>query len=301
MGIRILVVDDATFIRDMIKKQLRDKIPGVEVFDAPDGARALAQLKGQSVDLILSDWEMPNMTGAELLTAVRAMPNGGAVPFVMISSRGDRNHIVKAIELGVSDYLTKPFSAEELLKKVFKQLKLAGKTPVQGVRTATTQGIAFASVDVLTGGAQSGGSQLGSGAAPRASAAKPVNPFANNSASVLGAKPDIKAVDTPNAAKGKAQLRFPNNRTFACVIREMSLQLMSCLMQRTDDLPTVFEQAVVDIETGDGSSIARVNGYVHSIQAGENRADTNVVKIVIRFVDNDAEKFETLSKYIAQM
>ncbi|MEN0038347.1 MAG: response regulator, partial [Cellvibrio sp.] len=92
-----------------------------------------------------------------------------------------------------------------------------------------------------------------------------------------------------------------NNRTFACVIREMSLQLMSCLMQRGDDLPGVFEQAVVDIETGDGNNLARVNGYVHSIQAGENRPDTNVVKIVIRFVDNDAEKFETLSKYIAQM
>jgi CheY-like chemotaxis protein len=291
MGIRILVVDDATFIRDMIKKQLRDKIPGVEVFDAPDGARALAQLKGQAVDLILSDWEMPNMSGAELLTAVRAMPHDGTIPFVMISSRGDRNHIVKAIELGVSDYLTKPFSAEELLKKVFKQLKLAGKMPVQAARVASTQGIAFASVDVLTGGQ----------AANKVAAPKPINPFANNSASVLGAKPDIKAVDTPKAAKGKAQLRFPNNRTFACVIREMSLQLMSCLMQRTDDLPTVFEQAVVDIETGDGSSLARVNGYVHSIQAGENRPDTSIVKIVIRFVDNDAEKFETLSKYIAQM
>lgn len=296
MGIRILVVDDATFIRDMIKKQLRDKIPGVEVFDAPDGARALAQLKGQAVDLILSDWEMPNMTGAELLTAVRAMPHDGTIPFVMISSRGDRNHIVKAIELGVSDYLTKPFSAEELLKKVFKQLKLAGKMPVQAARVAATQGIAFASVDVLTGS-----SQLGGQTAAKAGAPKPVNPFANNSAGVLGAKPEIKAVNTPKATKGKAQLRFPNNRTFACVIREMSLQLMSCLMQRADDLPTVFEQAVVDIETGDGSNLARVNGYVHSIQAGENRPDTSVVKIVIRFVDNDAEKFETLSKYIAQM
>jgi CheY-like chemotaxis protein len=297
MSIRILVVDDATFIRDMIKKQLRDKIPGVEVFDAPDGARALAQLKGQAVDLILSDWEMPNMTGAELLTAVRAMPNGGTTPFVMISSRGDRNHIVKAIELGVSDYLSKPFSADELLKKVYKQLKLVGKAPTQAARGASTQGVAFASVDVLTGGG---------GGVAKAAAPKPVNPFANNSAGALGAKPataapTIKAVETPKAAKGKAQLRFPNNRTFGCVIREMSLQLMSCLMQRADDLPTVFEQAVVDIETGDGSSLARVNGYVHSIQAGENRADTSVVKIVIRFVDNDAEKFETLSKYIAQM
>ncbi len=295
MGIRILVVDDATFIRDMIKKQLRDKIPGVEVFDAPDGARALAQLKGQAVDLILSDWEMPNMTGAELLSAVRAMPHDGTIPFIMISSRGDRNHIVKAIELGVSDYLSKPFSADELLKKVFKQLKLAGKTPAQRAPAATTQGIAFASVDVLTGGT--------------AAAAKtpPTNPFANNSLSALGAKPvakavaAVKAVDSARAAKGKAQLRFSNNRTFGCVIREMSLQLMNCLMQRTDDMPGLFEQAVVDIETGDGSNLARVNGYVHSIQAGENRPDTGVVKIIIRFVDNDAEKFETLSKYIAQM
>lgn len=291
MGIRILVVDDASFIRDMIKKQLRDKIPGVEIFDAPDGARALAQLKNQTMDLILSDWEMPNMSGAELLTAVRAMPNASSIPFVMISSRGDRNHIVKAIELGVSDYLTKPFSADELLKKVFKQLKVIGKTPTQGVRTASTQGIAFASVDVLT-----------SGATP-----KPVNPFANNSASALGAKPSIQAVpasgagDAPRAAKGKAQLRFANNRTFTCIIREMSLQLMSCLMQRADDLPGLFEQAVVDIETADGSSLARINGYVHSIQAGDDRPDTNLVKIVIRFVDNDAEKFEILSKYIAQM
>mgnify|MGYP003145959536 CR=1 FL=1 len=296
MGIRILVVDDATFIRDMIKKQLRDKISGVEVFDAPDGARALAHLKGQTMDLILSDWEMPNMTGAELLTAVRAMPNAGTIPFIMISSRGDRSHIVKAIELGVSDYLTKPFSAEELLKKVFKQLKLAGKTPVQQVRTASTQGIAFASVDVLTGGA-----------APLSTTSKTPNPFANNSAGVLGAQSTApaaarpKEVASPKTAKGKAQLRFSNNRSFGCVIREMSLQMMNCLMQRTEDLPTIFEQAVVDIETGDGNSLARVNGYVHSIQAGESRPDTNVVKIIIRFVDNDADKFETLSKYIAQM
>lgn len=291
MAIRILVVDDATFIRDMIKKQLRDKIPGAEIIDAPDGARALAQMKNQSVDLILSDWEMPNMTGAELLSTVRAMPNSEKTPFIMISSRGDRNHIVKAIELGVSDYLSKPFSAEELLKKVFKQLKVIGKTPAQRVSGATTQGIAFASVDVLTGGR----------AESTVTTPKPANPFANSSAGALGAKPAIKAVETPKTAKGKAQLRFSNNRAFSCVIREMSLQLMSGLMQRADNLPGLFEQAVVDIETGDGSNLARVNGYVHSIQAGENRPDTNVVKIVIRFVDNDAEKFETLSKYIAQM
>ena len=290
MGIRILVVDDATFIRDMIKKQLRDTIPGVEIIDAPDGSRALAQLRNQTVDLILSDWEMPNMTGAELLGAVRAMPNAGKTPFIMISSRGDRTHIIKAIELGVSDYLSKPFSAEELLRKVSRQLKITGKTPAQRASGATTQGIAFASVDVLTGGR----------AEPATTSAKPANPFANSSAAVPGARQANRA-EAPKVAKGKAQLRFSNNRTFGCVIREMSLQSMNCLMHRTDNLPGLFEQAVVDIETGEGDNLARVNGYVHSIQAGENRPDTGVVKIVIRFVDNDAEKFESLSKYIAQM
>lgn len=290
MGIRILVVDDATFVRDMIKKQLRDKILGAEVIDAVDGVRAMVAIKNQAPDLILSDWEMPNMTGAELLSKVREMPNGGKVPFVMISSRGDRNHIVKAIELGVSDYLTKPFTPEELLKKVFKQLKIIGKTPELSSR-GTTQGIAFASVDVLTGGRSE----------------TPVPPPVkkapiNQSASVLmGSAPKPVAATAPVAAKGKAQLRFANNLTFACSIREISLQLVSCMMPRGDQLPGLFDQAVVDIETGDGNNLARVNGYVHALQAAEGRPDTDSIKIVIRFVDNDAEKFEVLSKYIAQM
>src|SRR5690606_32858908 len=98
------------------------------------------------------DWEMPNMSGEELLRAVRANPLSATTPFVMISSRGDRNHVIKAVEAGVSDYLSKPFTPDELLRKVFKQLKLIGKEPTHGARSAGTQGIAFASVDVLTGG-----------------------------------------------------------------------------------------------------------------------------------------------------
>ena len=290
MAIRILVVDDATFIRDMVKKHLRETIPGVEVYEAVDGSRALAAMKSQTMDLILSDWEMPNMSGEELLRAVRSSDQGAATPFVMISSRGDRNHVIKAVESGVSDYLTKPFTPEELLRKVFKQLKAVGKAPTHARGQASTQGIAFASVDVLTGTR-----------APQPTASPLTNPASSASLLTGGAvkpKPVAKATNI----KGKAQLRFSNNtKPCACVIRELSLQSLGGLMQRSDNLPTVFDQAVVDIEMGDGGDLARVNGYVHSIQAGENRAETNVVKIVIRFVDNDAEKFEVLSQYIAQM
>ena len=63
------------------------------------------------------------MTGEELLRQIRTSEGGEAIPFIMISSRGDRDHIIKAIQSGVSDYLSKPFSPDELLRKVFKQLK----------------------------------------------------------------------------------------------------------------------------------------------------------------------------------
>lgn len=287
MSAKILVVDDATFIRDMVKKQLRDRIPGVEIFDAVDGVRAMVVLKHNPIDIILSDWEMPLMSGEELLKNVRASANGATTPFIMVSSRGDRDHIVKAIQAGVSDYLTKPFSADELLKKVFKQLKIIHKLPSGVVPKAATQGVAAASVSVLMGG-----STLASASTPSVASANPL----------LAAAPVASApAPLKSTAKAKAQLRFSDNRVFGCVVREMSLQVMSCVMQRTENLPTIFEQAVVDIDMGNENMLARVNGYVHSITAGESRPDANVVKIVVRFVDNDASKFEVLSKFIAQM
>jgi CheY-like chemotaxis protein len=286
MAIRILVVDDASFIRDMVKKHLRDRIPGVEVHDATDGNRALAAMKGQSMDLILSDWEMPNMSGEELLRAVRANPQSATTPFVMISSRGDRSHVIKAVEAGVSDYLSKPFTPDELLRKVMKQLKIIGKEPQQSLRgSGTTQGIAFASVDVLMG------------ARPQEA------PVSMPTSKIEGETPVAPAKAAPRrpTAKTMAQLRFADNVMCACVVREISLQALSGLVQRSEQLPRVFDQAVVDINIGESGEIARLNGYVHSVQAGENRPDTQVMKIVVRFVDNDAEKFEVLSHFIAEM
>ncbi len=283
MVIRILVVDDASFIRDMVKKHLRERVPGVEVFEAVDGHRALAALKKQSMDLILSDWEMPNMSGEELLRAVRANPDTQAIPFVMVTSRGDRNYVIKAVEAGASDYLTKPFTPDELLRKVAKQLAKVGKAPAveavsrgsnQGSTQGSTQGIASASVGVLMGGR----SEPAPSPAPAAKAAKKL--------------------------KGKAQLRFSNRgESLTCVVRELSLQTLAGLIQRTDELPSVFDQVVVDIETDSDTEagVERLNGYLHAIQAAENNPETQVVKVVVRFVDQDAQKFEALSRYIARM
>lgn len=270
MAIRILVVDDASFIRDMVKKHLRERVPGVEIFEAVDGHRALAALKKQSMDLILSDWEMPNMSGEELLRTVRANPDTQAIPFVMVTSRGDRNYVIKAVEAGASDYLTKPFTPDELLRKVAKQLAKVGKAPaVEAARRGSTQGIASASVGVLTGG-----------------------------------RSESAPVAKPKKLKGKAQLRFSNRgESLTCVVRELSLQALTGLIQRTDNLPGLFDQVVVDIETDSetGAGVERLNGYLHAIQSAENNPDTQVVKVVVRFVDQDAQKFEALSRFIARM
>ncbi len=299
MAIRFLVVDDATFIRDMVKKQLRDRIAGAEIYDATDGNRAIAQLKKQRVDVILSDWEMPGMSGEEFLAWVRSEDEFKDIPFIMVTSRGDKDHVVKAIQAGVSDFITKPFTSDELLKKTTKQLAKIGKSPKDAFKGASSGAdTGFGSIDVLTSGSAK--------AAPKA--AKPASDSlaaltggasAQKKPAAGAAKASPKAKASKKGAKTKAQLRFPSS-TCACVVRDMSLQALSGLMQRTDPLPGLFEQAVVDIET-DAGDVARVNGYLSSIAAGENKVDTNIIKVTIHFVDNDPDKFEALSKFIAKI
>ncbi|GAB1258713.1 response regulator [Aurantivibrio plasticivorans] len=309
MAIRILVVDDATFIRDMMKKNLRDRIPGAQILDANDGNRAIAVLKANPIDLIMSDWEMPGMSGEEFLRWVRSEDHYKSVPFVMVSSRGDRDHVVKAVEAGVSDYLTKPFTPDELVKKAVKQLKKVGKDPNVnfGSAAAANQGHAFGSIDALTGGAEKKVIQK---------AKKPI-PKADNSALLGNTPPAIKSASTKTAPVKKAaptqpnkptnsgggepqaQLRFPN-LTCACDVKDLSLQALNGTIKRGDEIPSLFDQAVVDIATGDGKDLARINGYVHSIQAAENRVTTEHIKIIVRFVDDDPQKFEVLSKFIAK-
>lgn len=291
MATRILVVDDASFIRDMVKKHLRERIPGVEVFEAPDGNRALAAFKNQSMDLVLSDWEMPNMSGDELLRTLRALPEGTDVPFVMVTSRGDRSHVVKAVEAGASDYLVKPFTPEELLRKVNKQLTRIGKQPQAGARSTNAQGVAADAIGILTGGRSE----------PKAD--RPERE--KNRPEPEGNSPERRTQDSPKRVKlkGRAQLRFTSRgESLLCLLREMSTESLTGLIQRVDPLPTLFDAVVVDIDSGDAQhSVARLNGYVHSVQAAEQNPDTQVIRLEVRFVDQDDDKLEALSRYMERL
>lgn len=280
MTLTVLIVDDASFVRDTIKRMLRQFLVNIELLESADGRRALTLLRHNKVDIVLSDWEMPEMSGAELLHWVRTEYSNPDLPFIMISSRGDRNHIVKAIEAGVSDYLSKPFTPEELQRKVSKQLHKIG---YKDTRRASQRDTGFGSIDVLTGG-NTEASTMSRAASQDGSPAM---------------TPQAKEPKKSGSFEGKAQLRFAN-ASCQCIVRELSLQSLSGFMVRTEQLPTVFDQAVVDLENKQGEPLARLNAYVHSIQAVENSPDTRKLKIVVQFVDNDPDKFEIISKAITQ-
>jgi CheY-like chemotaxis protein len=289
--LKFLVVDDATFIRDMVKKQLRDAYPGCQIVDAPSAVKAQTLLKTQKVDLILCDWEMPEMTGEEFLRWLRTQPQHQDVPFIMVSSRGERDFIVKAVQAGVSDYLGKPFKPEMLIGKIDKQLRKAGKDSTAPARApgGITQGIAGASIAVLTGGGQSASVP----SKPKSETGVLPAAFAQPAQPAPAAKPKT-------VARGQAQLNFPGFSA-TCVIKDISLQLLSGIIKREEQLPMILEPVVISIFEVEGENVARLNGYVHSIQAAENRIDAGVLKLVIRFVDDDPAKLDLLSRFIEKL
>ena len=86
--VSVLVVDDASFIRDLVKKCLRNYFPGIKIEDAVNGRKAQAMLSRDAFDLVLCDWEMPEMSGLELLTWCREQEHLKTLPFIMVTSRG---------------------------------------------------------------------------------------------------------------------------------------------------------------------------------------------------------------------
>ncbi|WP_286902892.1 response regulator, partial [Pseudomonas sp. UBA2628] len=120
--VNVLVVDDAPFIRDLVRKCLRSAFPGMAIDDAVNGRKAMAMLAKEAFDLVLCDWEMPEMSGLELLTWCRQQPALKHLQFIMVTSRGDKENVIQAIQAGVSDFVGKPFTNEQLLTKVKKAL-----------------------------------------------------------------------------------------------------------------------------------------------------------------------------------
>jgi len=115
----VLIVDDSAAIRKILQRVLRQaEIPIGSVFEAGDGVEALSVLAAQSVGLILSDINMPNMDGLELLSKVKANESWKKLPMVMVSTEGSQAKVLEAVGLGAAGYVRKPFTAEQIKEKL---------------------------------------------------------------------------------------------------------------------------------------------------------------------------------------
>ncbi|WP_223455284.1 MULTISPECIES: response regulator [unclassified Pseudomonas] len=286
--VSVLVVDDASFIRDLVKKCLRNYFPGMRIEDAINGRKAQAMLAKEAFDLVLCDWEMPEMSGLELLTWCREQDNLKAMPFVMVTSRGDKENVVQAIQAGVSGYVSKPFTNEQLLTKVKQALHKVGKLDalINVVATKTSPAFGNDSLAALT-----------SGKAPVATptaAPAPSKGLLNN--------PPVKAPaasSAPASGRGQGQLRLPNGIA-QCVIKALSLKEALLVVKRTETLPQILDSAVLDLEQGDNAEVARLNGYLHAVVAHEPKPDSDWLQLTFRFVDQDAQKLDYISRLIAR-
>jgi two-component system, chemotaxis family, chemotaxis protein CheY len=116
---KILIVDDFSTMRRIIKNLLRD-LGFPNTFEADDGMTALPLLKSGDFQFLVTDWNMPGMTGIDLLRAVRADPGLATLPVLMVTAEAKRDQIIEAAQAGVNGYVVKPFTAQVLKEKIDK-------------------------------------------------------------------------------------------------------------------------------------------------------------------------------------
>ena len=127
LTMKVLIVDDMLTMRRILRNVLQE-IGYTNVRDAKDGEEAFNTLKIGGYGLVVTDWNMPVMTGLELLKAIRADAELKTLPVLMVTAEAQKENIVEVVQAGVSDYIVKPFTGDGLQKKLVKIF--AKKTPV---------------------------------------------------------------------------------------------------------------------------------------------------------------------------
>lgn len=288
-ALTVLVVDDAGFIRDMVKKSIRREFVNVAVDLASNGKKAQKLLKEKKYDLVLCDWEMPEMDGDELLQWVRAQEDCAKTPFVMVTSRGEKSFVIEAAEAGANGYLTKPFTNEQLVQTVTKSLKRSGKLQqALGGSTNISSLTALSSVATLTG--------TPANKAQQANAAAAHDPATQTDSNRSGKGGESAQASSRNS-KRIARLRY-GDQLHSCVVREITLKHLQAFIKSDDGIPNILQQTVVHLMESDGTETVQLNGYVQSLVAVEAKLESQFVNITVRFVDQDKKKLESLSRYI---
>jgi two-component system, chemotaxis family, chemotaxis protein CheY len=124
-NMKILIVDDFSTMRRIIKNLLRD-LGFTNTHEADDGVTALPMLRSGDFAFLVTDWNMPGMTGINLLKEVRADPKLVALPVLMVTAEAKRDQIIEAAQAGVNGYVVKPFTAQVLKEKIDKIFERVG-------------------------------------------------------------------------------------------------------------------------------------------------------------------------------
>ncbi len=123
---RFLVVDDFSTMRRIVRNLLKE-LGYTNVEEAEDGAVALQKLQAGGFDFVVTDWNMPNMTGIELLQAIRASAQLKELPVLMITAEAKKENIIQAAQAGANGYIVKPFTAATMSEKLGKIFEKMGK------------------------------------------------------------------------------------------------------------------------------------------------------------------------------
>jgi two-component system chemotaxis response regulator CheY len=125
-NLKFLVVDDFSTMRRIVRNLLKE-LGFSNVDEAEDGVAALAKLRSTNFDFVVSDWNMPNMTGLDLLKEIRSDANLKHLPVLMVTAEAKKENIVSAAQAGASGYVVKPFTAATLEEKLNKIFQANGK------------------------------------------------------------------------------------------------------------------------------------------------------------------------------
>jgi two-component system chemotaxis response regulator CheY len=126
-NMKFLVVDDFSTMRRIIRNLLKE-LGYTNVDEAEDGVTGLAKLRGGGFEFVVSDWNMPNMTGIDMLRAIRADEQLKHLPVLMVTAEAKKENIIEAAQAGASGYVVKPFTAATLEEKINKILQKQGVT-----------------------------------------------------------------------------------------------------------------------------------------------------------------------------
>jgi len=117
LNMKVLVVDDFATMRKIVRNILK-QIGFTNIVEADDGAAAMSIIKSDKIDFVVTDWNMPNMSGLELLKKIRAEEKAKDTPVLMVTAEGLAENVVDAVKSGVDNYIVKPFTAETVQAKI---------------------------------------------------------------------------------------------------------------------------------------------------------------------------------------